>query len=908
MAQMLIGVAFIGSDNESASGWRDNHETFSVYRSWKAEVWAEYAEGLERDFERLWEIGQAGKWAVISLPEAIEKNLINRVKDDYLPPDAEPGAEDFPPIADTTAALRELEELMAKPAEAGGTGVGFVTTTIDPWPHQLAIASQAVVDFPNRSYLLADEVGLGKTIEAGLIIRELLLTERATTFLLLVPASVMRQWQEELWEKFALDVPRYTGKAYLGRDDEELNPASGNAWNGFDILLASSHLARRRDRHQQILDAEPWDIVLVDEAHHAGRRGSKPDDQANRLLELLLKMRSADKWRTLYLASATPMQMHAHEAWDLLELTNLDGRWAENALTFEKYYQELAETPTEREWPFLQEMTRDFFITGRVNRKAKDKLASLTMVGRAKIERFGKNALTTKTVKAMSKAERGLLDGWLQAHTPMQDRVFRTTRDTLRAYKQHGLLGDDAVIPTRVIHDEPVAFTDQERVLYDRIEDYISRYYDAYTADSKTKPLGFIMTVYRRRLTSSFAAIENSLAKRIEVLEGNALVDELLTEDDLFALETSVLFDPEALTQRGQDMAAEIAELRSFLDEVRQRPPDETKMARLHEELNDAFSGGGHRTAVIFTQYTDTMDYIREQLRGTYGSQVACYSGRGGERWNQQAGGWVRVDKTVVKELFRDGDEVKILIGTEAMSEGLNLQTCGKLINYDLPWNFMRVEQRIGRVDRIGGQPEVHISNYLYDGTVERQVYDGIARDFTWFEHVVGPAQPVLASIESKIEDLAMRRRDEERERRVSEIVEDLTRQMEEAEQEVVTLDDVEGPDISVAGYAAAPAITMEQFAETLLANGLTRERFQPHPEIDDAWLLNLDKHQAEVTFDRNVYDLHPDVQFLTYGHPLLQSLVEGLCRKPGGYMRPCDGATPILTSRGVSPNSSRIA
>lgn len=270
------------------------------------------------------------------------------------------------------------------------------------------------------------------------------------------------------------------------------------------------------------------------------------------------------------------------------------------------------------------------------------------------------------------------------------------------------------------------------------------------------------------------------------------------------------------------------------------------------------------------------MDYIRDQLKNTYGSQVACYSGRGGELWSPNTHRWVPAEKALVKELFREGDDVKILIGTEAMSEGLNLQTCGKLINYDLPWNFMRVEQRIGRVDRIGGQKKVHISNYLYEGTVERQVYDGIARDFNWFEHVVGPAQRVGSSIEGKIEGFAMRRPDKKREKRVAEIVEELTRQMEQAQKEVVKLDDVEGPDVEDGGYAAAPAITMNEFAETLLTNPLTKDRFTPHPDIEGAYLLTLDDgNQAKVTFDRNVYDHHMGVQFLTYGHPLLASLVE---------------------------------
>ncbi|MCZ7532621.1 MAG: SNF2-related protein [Acidimicrobiia bacterium] len=872
-------VAFVGSDNESATGWKDNHETFSVYRSWKPEIWAEYGAPLEADFATHWETGYVPGWQVIDLPQAVAEDLIKRVSDDYEPPAAEPGHEVFPLSPDIGGARIELEELMAKPKEAGGTGVGFETAAITPWPHQTAIAAQAVADYPDRSYLLADEVGLGKTIEAGLILRELLLSGKASTALLLVPASVMKQWQEELWEKFALMVPRYTGKTFEDVYGNELKTDATNPWNGFDLVLASSHLARRRARQREILAAEPWDVVLIDEAHHAGRKGSKPEDTPNRLLELLLEMRDAQKWQVLYLATATPMQMHAHEAWDLLELTNLDGQWAKSAAAFESYYQQLAQPPMGRDWPFLKRMDSDFFITGRENRKIKDKLGTLTMVGRSRIEQFPKNGVQKKTLEDMGSDGLDLLDKWLAVHTPMQDRVFRTTRDTLRAYRKLGVLPADAVIPTRVIDDAPIVFRpDDEQPLYDRIEEYISKYYDRYTADDKTKPLGFIMTIYRRRLTSSFAAIEKSLERRLAVLEGDALAEELLSVDDLAALETTMLFDPEDLDQSGQDMAEEIGELQSFLKKVKNRPPDESKMKRLHHDLAEGFSSGGQKTAVIFTQYTDTMDYIRDQLKNTYGSQVACYSGRGGERWDPATSKWEPVEKAVVKELFRKGKDVKILIGTDAMSEGLNLQTCGKLINYDLPWNFMRVEQRIGRVDRIGGQKTIHISNYLYEGTVERQVYDGIARDFNWFEHVVGPAQPVLGSIEGRIEELAMRKGDKLREKRVAEIVEDMRLEMSRAEKEVVQLDDVEGPDVESSGYAAAPAITMRQFADTLLTNELTKDKFSPHPDITGVFLLDLGEDtQAEVTFDRNVYDRHTDVQFLTYGHALLDRFVDSV-------------------------------
>src|SRR5215218_4574880 len=120
------------------------------------------------------------------------------------------------------------------------------------------------------------------------------------------------------------------------------------------------------------------------------------------------------------------------------------------------------------------------------------------------------------------------------------------------------------------------------------------------------------------------------------------------------------------------------------------------------------------------------------------------------------------------------------------------LQTCGKLINYDMPWNFMRVEQRIGRIDRIGGQPLVQVSNYFYKDTVEEQIYHGIGEDFDWFTDVVGPAQPVLNQVERAIETVAMTAPSQARQQQVATRVAEIRSQIEEAKAEAITLDDLE--------------------------------------------------------------------------------------------------------------------
>ena len=221
-------------------------------------------------------------------------------------------------------AWAELEELRDAPSKTKWTAAG--TAPAEPFPHQANLVERVVGTYP-RGYLFADEVGLGKTIEAGLVLRELMLSGTARSALLLVPASVMKQWQEELHEKIGLDVPRYMGNGFLDLNNNPIPTPAGNPWSAFPIVLASSHLARRKVRRQEIVEAGPWDVVLVDEAHHARRRGSKPTAAPNSLLALLQELRDNHAWQALYLASATPMQMNAHEAWDLIELLGLPTAW-----------------------------------------------------------------------------------------------------------------------------------------------------------------------------------------------------------------------------------------------------------------------------------------------------------------------------------------------------------------------------------------------------------------------------------------------------------------------------------------------------------------------------------------------------------------------------------------------------
>jgi superfamily II DNA/RNA helicase len=212
-----------------------------------------------------------------------------------------------------------------------------------------------------------------------------------------------------------------------------------------------------------------------------------------------------------------------------------------------------------------------------------------------------------------------------------------------------------------------------------------------------------------------------------------------------------------SLTDEGINLLKEeIEELESFIQEVKQ-VDDDPKMDQLYEDL-DMLDRKGRSRIIVFTQYKDTMHFVRRELRWKYGENIACYSGDGGEMYDEEEDTWRNVGKERVKREFSDNDgEVDILVCTDSASEGLNLQECGAMINYDLPWNPMRVEQRIGRIDRIGQEyDDVYILNYSYEDTVESDIYDRLDDRIGLFEYVVGDMQPILSSVGSKIREATM--------------------------------------------------------------------------------------------------------------------------------------------------------
>ena len=296
-------LAYVGSINETESAWHNNYEHFSVFTSWED---AKFFNPEVERFERLWADAEPG-WRTVDLPSAVRDELVS-LAPPTQPPSSDPESEPDLLALDNSRWIASF--VRDAPYLAGnGSHVGVETAAADPFPHQRAVAYDILNRFP-CNHLLADEVGLGKTIEAGLILRSLLISNRVSRCLILVPRSLAKQWQEELRDRFQIEAPFYDGRQYVWfgqpRDSYQDIPGGRSPWEGSPIVIASAQMVKRQDRAAELLAAPPCDIVMVDEAHHAHRREfATMRDRPNRLLGLLRRLSKRTR-------SATAAHGHSH--------------------------------------------------------------------------------------------------------------------------------------------------------------------------------------------------------------------------------------------------------------------------------------------------------------------------------------------------------------------------------------------------------------------------------------------------------------------------------------------------------------------------------------------------------------------------------------------------------------------
>lgn len=566
------------------------------------------------------------------------------------------------------------------------SAAALTSARIDLLPHQVVLTHRVASASPRR-FLVADEVGLGKTIETALVLRELASRGELDRALMVVPAGLVNNWHRELNEVFHLEFEVFGSEG-------DVTDRKTNAFAKHDRLIASIDTLKRPGRVRRLQEAPRWDLVVFDEAHHltANRAGGKIRKTENYKLAEVLR----EKTRDLILLSATPHQGTHFPFWMLVQL--LDPA--------------LFGSP--------EEMVQ---------------------------ERHRLNAVMVRRTKA-------------DACRPDGSPLFAR----------------------RWVHTESFVMRDDERLFYEALRTYLTDGFDlAKRQGGAARALGFLMAIFQKIAASSFAAVSRTLHRRLIMLTiheallrdqamdidgreallneardllhaetnlprdpmGRAEVDRLLAEhkarmarkldEDLLELAAGFSDDETSMLQAEETATAlvdfalpqERERIRQLLAAFPERR--ETKIQKLLDGLGVLWRQNPLEKVVIFATYLGSVDLIAREIEATYPGQGVVVL-RGGDHGS----------KLAAERRFRQKDGPRVMVCTAAGREGINLQFARILFNFDLPWNPMDVEQRIGRIHRYGQEHTAQVYNLVLSDTIEGRIYLMLEDKLTEIARAVG--------------------------------------------------------------------------------------------------------------------------------------------------------------------------
>ena len=769
-----------GSLNESRTALAKNAENLSVSCGWWSEKHAESVEKGRVNFERVWD-DESPALRVMTLPDAVKQRLLKLGEKVSIPFEID-GTTAVPPVVPPPDPMELLRfaVIADAPKMPGGRYVGMTTAPVAPWPHQEVVARRLIGSWP-CNWMLCDEVGLGKTIESGLALRGLYLSGLAKRILIASPASVASQWQREMASKFLMPFWLATSAKY-----EAIHPRPETRWSKTvydeDLIIVSTALMARDERRKELKAAERFDVALVDEAHYARRSNLKPDQNArlhprsNRLLQTIGES-VRPQCRSLWLASATPMQLDPIEVSDLIAVIGRVGAFQHDPTLTQAFYDILGKLirdaePTPAEWAFLRESIRSLEYTDPL---LWNYLHQTVVDARIKqdVTRWLEGGHVPKGTARRD------IRRFIFSAAPLSRVMLRHTRSLLEVYKAKGQLSENLAV-RHILPLPHIAFTDQEQKAYDGLEEYCNKLrqqIERHSTDkSKRTAMGFYLSFLRLRFASSLFAIRETIDRRIkraiatlEHHDAGADDSSSVDWDDLLS-DGDEIDDEEVVRsflkdRTPADLGWEIKHLKGMRANLADLSGPSSKMQVLFQTLDqrrDARTGRVQQT-VIFSRFFDTVSDIRDRLRHADPQMlIATYSGQGaGGQYVNPRNQYrlLNVDRDLVKRKFIQG-EIDILICTDAAAEGLNLQTADLLVNFDLPWNPMKVEQRIGRIDRIGQRySDIYVLNLCYPGSAEEAVYDRLLRRLAKASNVVGQQQvSMLPVTPEEFRDLADRK------------------------------------------------------------------------------------------------------------------------------------------------------
>lgn len=570
----------------------------------------------------------------------------------------------------------------------------FAATLLDAQvelkPHQVDAALFAFKSPFSKGAILADEVGLGKTIEAGLVISQKW-AERKRKILIITPANLRKQWSQELADKFFIPSKILEAKSF----NSEIKAANLNPFLQDEVILCSFQFVRSKEPY---VIQVPWDLVVIDEAHRL-RNVYKPTNK------IATSIKKAIEGRPVILLTATPLQNSLLELFGMVSIV-------------------------------------DEYVFGDL-----------------------------KSFKSQFSYMSGGDD-----FTDLKERIAPVCKRTLRKQVLEYISYTNRIPITQEFYPG-----EKEQQLYDMVTDYLYREKLYALPPSQRKLMTLIL---RRLLASSTYAISGTFEGLALKLEGLLEKHQHFSNDDIS--ENYELYDEQAEEWSENDVdysdveeldehdiAAikdEIKDLREFkklADSIEENSKGAVMLTALEKGFAETLKLSGKKKALIFTESTRTQEYLRDILESTeYKGQVVLFNGSNNDPKSRQVykdwlvkhantdritGSMTADKRAAIVEYFRDS--ATIMIATEAAAEGLNLQFCSLVVNYDLPWNPQRIEQRIGRCHRYGQEYDVVVVNFLNKkNEADQRVYQLLTEKFQLFNGVFGASDEVLGSIESGVD------------------------------------------------------------------------------------------------------------------------------------------------------------
>lgn len=721
------------------------------------------------------------------------------------------------------------------------------TSLIRPLPHQITAVYEEMLSKQPLRFLLADDPGAGKTIMAGLLVKELLARGEIERCLVVAPGILVEQWQDELGEKFGLEFDLLT------RDMIETS-RTGNPFNDRNFLIARlDMLARDEELQQRLRASEEWDIIICDEAHRMSATLSGRDIRRTKRYDVGLLCGEASRY--LLLMTATPH--NGKEADFQLFMALLDGDRFEG--------------------------------------------------------RFREGVVKADAI----------------------DMMRRLTKEQLLTFEGTKLF------PERHAHTVKYELSDEEFALYEAVTDYVRNEWNrvnrmAEGGGKRKTAVGFALQILQRRLASSPAAIHKSLSRRKERLQQDlwefqealrssqglprhsySFIDEIeegLDDNDAFIEgedDENLTFASAADTvEQLETEIAMLVRLESMAIGVL-RSGNDTKWNELKKILDDQRildADGVGRKLIIFTEARDTLEYIAGKVSERLGRPNAV---------EMIHGGVARERRRDVIHRFMQDRELLVLVANDAAGEGVNLQRGHLMVNYDLPWNPNRLEQRFGRIHRIGQTKACHLWNMVATDTREGQVYErlleklerarealggkvydvlgdlleGVSlRDLLWDAVQQGESDEVMARQFEKIDDAVdvehihevVRTRKLTADAMPESQVQEIRLEMERAAAERLQPHHIQ-------------SFFMEAFQKL---KGKIKEREQGRFEISRVPMQIVDwnrnnrhgkrilKEYQRVCFDKKYVGQQPVAEFISPSHPLLDAVIEMIYEQHSDLMR----------------------